>query len=112
MKKMIAVLAASTMTLASTAFALTAMEDAIQRKICLVPPVSAEYQADGRLRVVCPAGQVNPAYAGSVVQAGVLAGTGLGAGAAGALAAGAALLLVVAGDNGTGTTTTTTIPGS
>lgn len=107
MKKMIAALVAGSMGLASTAFALTAMEDAIQRKICLVPPVSAEYLADGRLQVVCPAGQVNPAYAANVVPNSALSGTGLSAGAAAALAGGALLLLVIAGDDNTTTTTTT-----
>ena len=58
MKKMIAVLAASTMTMtAAPVFAQDAMADAVRRNVCgSAAPVSAEYLADGSLRVLCPYG--------------------------------------------------------
>lgn len=98
----VAMVATSAVSLASSAIAQeTAMEEAIRRGYCAegIPPVSAERLADGRLKVVCPAGSVSAPAA--------LGGTGLSAGAAGALLAAGLLVLVVSGD-GTVTTTTTT----
>jgi hypothetical protein len=61
--------------------------------------VSAEYLADGRLKVVCPYGSLSGGT-------GVLAGTGLSGGAAAAIAAGLLLVVVASGDDSTTTTTT------
>ena len=113
MKKMIAVLAASTMTLtAAPVFAQDAMADAERREICgSADPVSAEYLADGSLRVLCPygTGAAGAAAAGGAAAAQplLLGAGGLSAGAA----AGFLTLLVVtvaAGGDGETTTTTTT----
>lgn len=109
MKKVIAALAASAMMVPAIAGA-TALEDAREANICDV--TAAEYLEDGRLKVVCVPGTVNPAYAGAVVPAGavpgVLAGTGLTAGAgAGVLATVIVIGVLAGGDDGAGTTTTT-----
>lgn len=109
---MIAVLAASTMSLASAAYAQSAMEVAKARNICNgAPIVSAEYLADGRLKVVCPCNSVTDqsvAAVGGQLQDNGLCAPGLSSGGAAAAAGAAVLLLVLAGDDDTSTTTTTT----
>ena len=101
MKKMIAILAA-TSSLALPVFAqqMSADEKARQLNPCNGKKhVSAEYLADGRLKVVCPYGSLSGA--GS---AGVLGGTGLSAGAAAAIGAGLLLVVIASGDDSTTTT--------
>jgi len=118
MKKTIAALTTGLVALSSAATAQeTALQEATRRAVCGAKhdPVSAEYLADGRLKVICPPGS-NPAGVGAGAGAGasaagaaqpaLLAGTGLGG--AGAALLGAALLVIIAGNNETGTTTTTT----
>jgi len=112
MKKMIAVLAASTISFASVAVAQTALEEATSRAVCGADytPVSAERLADGRLKVVCPSGSgAAAAAAGSTIaQPAALAAGGLG-GTAGIVVFAAVALGVAAGsDDDTATTTTTT----
>lgn len=114
---MIAVLAASTMSLASAAYAQSAMEVAKARDICNgAPIVSAEYLADGRLKVVCPCNSVTEqsvaAVGGQLLQDNGLCAPGLTSGGAAAAAGAAVLLLVLAGDDDTSTTTTTTGTGN
>lgn len=106
MKKMFAAAAAGLFALAGTASA-DALQDAREANICDV--TAAEYLADGRLKVVCVPGTVNPAYAGQVAQP-VLGGTQLNPGAAAAIG-GLALVLILSGDDDSSTTTTTTTSG-
>lgn len=107
---MIAMLAAaSTLSMPVLAQQISADQKARQLNPCGGKAhVSAEYLADGRLKVVCPYGSISGAALGGATP-GVLGGTGLAAGGA-AAAIGAGLLLVVAvgSDNSTTTTTTTT----
>lgn len=112
MKKMIAALAACAMAVPAIVSA-GAMEDAVAANICDV--TAAEYLADGRLKVTCRPGTVNPAYAGAVT--GTAGGTGLvggtlSAGAAAGIAAGVIIIAIAASDDDTTTTTTTTGSGS
>lgn len=100
MKKTLAAVAATAITLSSAAFAQTPMERAIQGNYCNgARPVSAEIlpEPDGRLKVVCPAGsltgntgQLSPAAAAGLALAGVL-------------------VIVAAGDDGT---TVSSTPGT
>lgn len=102
MKKMIAILAA-TSSLALPVFAqqMSADEKARQLNPCNGKQfVSAEYLADGRLKVVCPYGSIS----GGAGAAGVLGGTGLSAGAAAAIGAG--LLVIAIAANSSSSTTT------
>ena len=129
MTKMIAMLGAGIMALTPVAgFAQDAMADAVRRQVCGADaaPISAEYLANGSLRVLCPAGSTAAATgaAGAGSGAGAAGAGAAGAGAAGAqgallaggltagAAAGFATLLVVTiavgGDGETTTTTTTT----
>ena len=101
MKKMIAILAA-TSSLALPVFAqqMSADEKARQLNPCNGKKhVSAEYLADGRLKVVCPYGSISGATPG------VLGGTGLSAGAAAAIGAGLLLVVIASGDDSTTTIT-------
>lgn len=101
MKKMFAVLAASTMLVPAIASAQDAMADATRRGVCGegVTPLAAEYnQTDAGtvLRVRCTAG-------------GGWTGTTLTPAAAGGVVAGAVLLgAALSDDDESGTTTTTT----
>lgn len=110
MKKMIAALATCAMTLPAMVSA-GAMEDAVAANICDV--TAAEYLADGRLKVTCRPGTVNPAYASAVAQptAG-LTGGALTPGAAAGILAGVIIIALAAGDDDTTTTTTTTTTGN
>ncbi|UWQ93506.1 hypothetical protein K3727_21630 (plasmid) [Rhodobacteraceae bacterium M382] len=110
MKKVIAALATAAMVMPVIASA-DALSDARDANICDV--TAAEYLADGRLKVTCRAGTVNPAYANAVAQpltGGVTGGT-LSGTAIGGIAAGALLLAIVIGDDDETTTTTTTTTG-
>lgn len=114
MKKMIAALAACAMAVPAIVSA-GAMEDAVAANICDV--TAAEYLADGRLKVTCRPGTVNPAYAGAVTGTAGAGGTGLvggtlSAGAAAGIAAGVIIIAVAASEDDTTTTTTTTGSGS
>lgn len=100
MKKLFAVLAASTLLVPAIASA-DALEDATRRGVCgeNVTPLSAEYtDIDGvrHLKVSCP-----------VTDACTLCGTGLGGGTGAALA-GLVIVAAAAGGDDTSTTTTTT----
>ena len=79
MKKVIGAALAACM-LAAPVAAQDALEAARALNVCDV--AGAEFLADGRLKVNCRQGTVNPQYASGVAQPAVLAGTGLGAGAA------------------------------
>lgn len=86
-----------------------ALSDARAANICDV--TRAEYLEDGRLKVWCTPGTVNPAYAGAVqggATGGGLVGGTLGAGAAAGIIAGVVIIAAVASDDETTTTTTTT----
>ena len=82
MKKTLAAVAATAITVSSAAFALTPMERAVQGNYCNgAAPVSAEIlpAPDGRLKVVCPrgsltggAGSLSPAAGAGLALAGVL----------------------------------------
>ncbi len=122
MKKMFAIAAAGLFALSGTAFAQTfedaspeALAEAEEKGACGVgyDPVKAEYLADGRLAVLCPAGSgAAAAAAGGAIaaQPAVLAGTALGAGGAAALA-GLVIVVALTGGDDTSTTTTTTTTG-
>jgi len=115
MKKMITAFAVSAVLMPAVASAQSALEDAREANICDV--TAAEYLADGRLKVVCVPGTVNPAYAGAVAApaaagAGLVGGT-ISAGAAAGILAGVVIIGAIAGDDDdTTTTTTTTTSGS
>lgn len=122
MKKMIAVLAAATMTTLTAApvFAQDALADAERRQVCGPEhdPIRAEYLENGSLRVICPfgSGAATGAGAGAAGAAGAGAAGAQGALLAGGLSAGAAagvftvlvVTVAVGGDGETSTTTTTT----
>jgi len=110
MKKMIFALSVGIITVAGSAHALTAMEDAIAREACGGGPIlSADYRADGKLEVRCPVGAEVAGASGTVVGgAGVLGGTGLSAGAAAGMLAVVVVLAAASGGSGGNTTTTTT----
>lgn len=108
MKKMIAVLAAGTISLAGAALAQSAMDIAVEKGICTTKPIEATFLANGALKVTCEAGKVASQYGGSVAPNTVLAGTGLGGTGAAALGAVVILAALAGGDDGTTTTTTTT----
>ncbi|MCA0873453.1 hypothetical protein LCL97_21695 [Seohaeicola saemankumensis] len=121
MKKMFAIAAAGLFALSGTAFAQTfegaspeALAEAKEKGACGVgyEPRKAEYLADGRLAVLCPAGSGAAAAAagGAIAQPAVLAGTTLGAGGAAALA-GLVIVVALTGGDDTSTTTTTTTGG-
>ncbi|MCE8540090.1 hypothetical protein KBY27_21720 [Ruegeria pomeroyi] len=107
MKKTITALAAlAVMTPAVVSAA--AIDDARDANICDV--TRAEYLEDGRLKVWCVPGTVNPAYAGAVsggTAAGGLVGGTISAGAAAGILAGVVIIAAVAGDDSSTTTTTT-----
>ena len=125
MKKMIAVLAASTMTMtAAPVFSQVAGESAMdaanRREICgqEVSPISAEWLANGSLRVLCPYGTgvgtgagaagAGAAGAGAAGAQGALLAGGLSAGAAAGLVTVLVVTVAAGGDGETSTTTTTT----
>lgn len=110
MKKMIVALAACAMTLPAMVSA-DALSDARDANICDV--TRAEYLEDGRLKVWCVPGTVNPAYAGAVQggATGGLTGGTLSPTAAAGIAAGVLIIALAASDDET-TTTTTTSSGS
>lgn len=104
MKKTLAALAATAITVSSAAFALTPMERAVQGNYCNgAAPVSAEIlpAPDGRLKVVCPRGSLTGSGAGSLSPA---AGAGL------ALAG--VLVIAAAGSDDSVSSSTTTTGGS
>ncbi|MCE8510022.1 hypothetical protein KBY28_16340 [Ruegeria pomeroyi] len=108
MKKTITALAAlAVMTPAVVSAA--AIDDARDANICDV--TRAEYLEDGRLKVWCVPGTVNPAYAGAVgggaAATGGLVGGTISAGAAAGILAGVVIIAAVAGDDSSTTTTTT-----
>ncbi|MCE8519015.1 hypothetical protein KBY31_20035 [Ruegeria pomeroyi] len=108
MKKTITALAAlAVMTPAVVSAA--AIDDARDANICDV--TRAEYLEDGRLKVWCVPGTVNPAYAGAVgggaAAAGGLVGGTISAGAAAGILAGIVVVAAIAGDDSSTTTTTT-----
>lgn len=109
MKKTITALAAlAVMTPAVVSAA--AIDDARDANICDV--TRAEYLEDGRLKVWCVPGTVNPAYAGAVgggaaAAGGALVGGTISAGAAAGILAGVVIVAAVAGDDSSTTTTTT-----
>ena len=107
MKKMIVALAACAMTLPAMVSA-DALSDARAASICDV--TRAEYLEDGKLKVWCVPGTVNPAYAGAVQggAAGGLTGGTLSPTAAAGIAAGVLIIALAASDDDTTTTTTTT----
>ncbi len=107
MKKVIAALATCAALVPAVSYA-QAIEEARERNICDVR--DAEYLEDGRLRVVCVPGTVNPAYAGNIATPAVLGGTGLNQGAIAGAAAAVVLLAVALGDDDDAATTTTTKP--
>lgn len=112
MKKMFSVLAASVFGFASIASAQTALDAAKQRDICNgAPVVSAEFLANGNLKVVCPCNSVTAegvaAKGATLITDNNFCGVGLGP-APGAALLGMALLVAVAGSDDTSTTTTTT----
>lgn len=112
MKKTITALAAlAVMTPAVVSAA--AIDDARDANICDV--TRAEYLEDGRLKVWCVPGTVNPAYAGAVsggaAATGGLVGGTISAGAAAGILAGVVIIAAIAGDDSS-TTTTTTSSGS
>lgn len=102
MKKVIGA-ALTACVLAVPAFAQDALEAARAANVC--DATAAEFLADGRLKVTCRPGTVNPAYSGQVAQPAVLAGTGLGT--AGAVAAGVIVLALLVGDDDDESSTTT-----
>ncbi|MFC3612571.1 hypothetical protein ACFORG_02260 [Lutimaribacter marinistellae] len=103
MKKVIAAIATCAAFVPAVSYA-AAIDDARERNICDV--TDAEYLEDGRLKVVCVPGTVNPAYAGNVATPAVLGGTGLNqAAVAGAVAV--VFLAIALGDDDSTTTTTT-----
>jgi len=106
MKKMIFVLSVGIISMAGSAHALTAMEDAIARKACGGGPIlDADYRADGKLEVRCPVGtEVATGAAG----AGVLGGTSLSGGAVAGMVIVVGVLAAGSGGSGGNTTTTTT----
>lgn len=113
MKKMFSVLAASVFVTASAASAQTALEVAQARDICDgAPIISAEFQANGALKVICPCNSVTAegvaAKGGTLIQDYNLCGAGLTNGGAAAAAAGLLVLVALAGSDDTSTTTTTT----
>lgn len=108
MKKTITALAAlAVMTPAVVSAA--AIDDARDANICDV--TRAEYLEDGRLKVWCVPGTVNPAYAGAVgggaAAGGALVGGTISAGAAAGILAGVVIIAAVAGDDSSTSTTTT-----
>lgn len=108
MKKTITALAAlAVMTPAVVSAA--AIDDARDANICDV--TRAEYLEDGRLKVWCVPGTVNPAYAGAVgggaTAGGALVGGTISAGAAAGILAGVVIIAAVAGDDSSTSTTTT-----
>lgn len=108
MKKTITALAAlAVMTPAVVSAA--AIDDARDANICDV--TRAEYLEDGRLKVWCVPGTVNPAYAGAVgggaAATGGLVGGTISAGAAAGILAGVVIIAAIAGDDSSTTTTTT-----
>ncbi|MCE8556965.1 hypothetical protein KBY29_21870 [Ruegeria pomeroyi] len=108
MKKTITALAAlAVMTPAVVSAA--AIDDARDANICDV--TRAEYLEDGRLKVWCVPGTVNPAYAGAVgggaAATGGLVGGTISAGAAAGILAGIVVVAAVAGDDSSTSTTTT-----
>lgn len=108
MKKTITALAAlAVMTPAVVSAA--AIDDARDANICDV--TRAEYLEDGRLKVWCVPGTVNPAYAGAVgggaAAGGALVGGTISAGAAAGILAGVVIIAAVAGDDSSTATTTT-----
>ncbi|GAB5439647.1 hypothetical protein [Falsiruegeria mediterranea] len=108
MKKFIAALATCAMSIPAIASA-TALDDAREANICDV--TAAEYLADGRLKVVCVPGTVNPAYAGAVQTPAAFGAGSLSPTAIAAVAGAVILIAIVANDDDT-TTTTTTAPSS
>lgn len=108
MKKTIAALAICAMTVPAIATA-DALSDARDANICDV--TRAEYLEDGRLKVWCVPGSVNPAYAGAVgggaAAGGALVGGTLSAGAVAGIAAAVIVVAVAASEDDTSTTTTT-----
>ncbi|MBO9453559.1 hypothetical protein J7426_25090 [Tropicibacter sp. R16_0] len=109
MKKFIAALATCAMSIPAIASA-TALDDAREANICDV--TAAEYLADGRLKVVCVPGTVNPAYAGAVQTPAALSGVGSLSPTAVAAVAGAVILIAIVANDDDTTTTTTTAPSS
>ena len=113
MKKVFAVAAVGLMVLSGAAVAQQGnpLEIAQARQVCGADytPISAEFLADGRLKVTCPEGSAASAAAagGTVAQPAVLTGTALGGGAGAALA-GLVLVIAISGGDDSSTTTTTT----
>lgn len=109
MKKVIAALATCAMAIPAIASA-DALDDARAANICDV--TAAEYLDDGRLKVTCVPGTVNPAYANAIAQptAGLSGGT-LSNGAIAGIAAGVIIIAIAAGDDDDASTTTTTTTG-
>lgn len=115
-------LTAGIIGLASTAFAQTALEQAIEQDVCEgFDPVSARFIDNGaRLEVTCPAGTAaaTGAATGAAAAGGttaaiptVIGGTALGGtGVAGALL-GVVVVAAAIGGGSSGTTTTTTTTG-